>query len=84
MIGVALASAATLLLTTLAVTSSGWAAFWFALLAVGGIAETAALARRDKGDTLSETVWAHTTHPAARIGLGAFLTWLAIHLTFGI
>lgn len=82
--GPAVSGAATVLFAVLAATASGWAVFWFGLLTVGGVVETVAIARRGRDDTFSETVWNATRPVWARIVLAVFLTWLTLHLVFGI
>lgn len=72
---------------------SVWTAVWAAWLAVFAVVEGWALARKAPGDTLSEAVWRwFRTGPGHTAGtgwgfrsfaLGAFLVWLALHLTFG-
>ena len=82
MIGAILSAAATIFFVVMAAISSGWSTFWFLLLAVGGVAETIAMYRRSKGDTLSESVWRKTTKPWQRWLLGAFMIWLTFHFLF--
>lgn len=83
-IGPAVSGAATALFAVLAFTTGGWASFWFTLLTIGGVAETVAIARRERDDTFSETVWNATKHPAARIALALFMLWLTIHFIFEV
>lgn len=61
--------------------------FWLALFAV---IEGAAIIDRDRGDTLSEHVWAWfgvrgkpKGYKARRFVLLAFLAWLVVHLITG-
>ena len=83
-IGPTISGAVTSLFGWLAIQSNGWATFWFGVLFIGGVAETVALARQERGDTLSETVWRTTKHPAAKIALAASLLWVFIHFIFEI
>lgn len=68
--------------------------FWLAWLGAFAVAEGLALHSTRTGDTLSENVWRwFKTGPDAVPGryawtwrtftLGAFLTWLTLHLTLG-
>ena len=72
----------------------GFTYAWIAFIAFFGIAEGRALARKDKGDTLSEHVWkwmdvkddagnVRKTYTVKRIGLIGGLAWLLAHLGFG-
>lgn len=75
---------------------SGWAWLWIAWIVSFCAIEGAALARKAEGDTLSEHVWKWFAigrpgdRPALtawaltrRIGLLAFLAWLAVHFVSG-
>jgi hypothetical protein len=66
--------------TYAALTAGGWSSFWYTLLAVVAAAETWALIRRAKGDTLSETVWDATDSRVPRAILAVFMAWLSWHL----
>lgn len=81
-VGPGIAALVTLGLAYGALISSGWAVFWFSLLAVGGVVETVALVRRAPGDTFSETVWETTDKGWARTLLAIFLGWLTWHLVW--
>jgi hypothetical protein len=81
--GSLIAVCATVLFAMFAVLSSGWQTAWWAFLAVGGIMETVALMRRDKGDTLSESVWAKSDDPKIRAAVLVFMAWVAWHFTWG-
>lgn len=83
-IGPAIAACATILFAALTLNATGWTVLWLGILTIGATAETVALIRRAPGDTFSETVWAHTRHPATKVLLGAGLLWLFAHLTFGL
>jgi hypothetical protein len=65
-----------------AIATGGWAALWFSIGAFGFVAEAVALSRKEKGDTLSETVWAKTQPIWLRIPLGIFMVWLTLHFVF--
>jgi hypothetical protein len=62
---------------------SNWALFWLVWVAVGVVAEFAALSRPAKGDTLSEQVWSVLASPTygkfAAWMLSAFLLWMIVH-----
>jgi hypothetical protein len=71
---------------------SGWEWYWLAFLLIGfGVPEAIALARREKGDTLSESVWKWFAirkgkghFKWARRGvLALFLGWLTVHFLTG-
>lgn len=69
----------------------GW--FWGVLLAIGGVAETVALATRHYSWTLSETLWRWCDVLPGQTILQwkfihllmfVFMVWLTIHLAFRI
>ena len=65
-----------------AISSSGWEVFWLLVGTIGFAAESFALWRPAKGDTLSETVWDKTKPLTRRIPMGIFLVWLTLHFVF--
>ena len=81
---VLLAGGGSIVCLTAAVLLGGWAALWFSIGAFGFVAEAVALNRPDKGDTLSETIWARTRPLWLRIPLGIFMVWLTLHWVFGL
>jgi hypothetical protein len=74
---------------------SGWTVTWLAWIAFGVVAELVALVRTQRGDTLSEQVWAYLKVTPGRTPLSAalvrfptyvlavFLLWLVPHFTLG-
>lgn len=74
---------------------SAWSWVWLSWASAGVVAELVALARTQRGDTLSEQVWAylhvtpgHTPLSAALVRfptymLAVFLLWLVPHFTLG-
>jgi hypothetical protein len=67
-----------------ATQSEGWAVFWFLIGAIGCAGEAIALQRKEKGDTLTETVWANTTSWWVRGPLAVFMVWLTAHFVLRI
>ena len=61
-----------------------WEILWVAWLAIFGALEAWAIKDRKPGDTLSETVWRYSKSKPAKVVLEGFLTWLFVHLAFGI
>lgn len=74
---------------------NGWLVFWLAWCGVFVVGEGIALARTQRGDTLSETVWRwlHVTPGKTKASaaltrfptyvVGALLVWLFGHFLFG-
>ena len=69
---------------------SGWTVAWLLWLAMFAAVEGAALINKDRGDTLSEHIWAWfkiREKPRQwtwrRAVLAAFLTWLLVHMVAG-
>lgn len=66
-----------------AVVVSDWSSPWLVIGAAGFGYEAFTLHRKEKGDTLSETVW--RARPVwARAGIFLFMVWLTLHWVFGL
>lgn len=68
---------------------NGYTVAWIMWLAMFGVIEGAALFNKDKGDTLSEHVWAwfkireSRQWNIRRFALAGFLVWLLVHFVAG-
>jgi hypothetical protein len=61
----------------IALSAANWSSVWLVIGTVGFGWEAVTLQRRQKGDTLSETIWKLPIW--GRILLGIFFVWLAFH-----
>jgi hypothetical protein len=69
---------------------NGWTVAWILWLAMFAVIELPAILNRDKGDTLSEHVWAWFAVKGKprgwqwrRLTLIVFLAWLVVHFISG-
>lgn len=71
--------------SAIAASTNWWRVFWLSWAVVGAAVEILALARRQEGDTASETVW-WAKGPAINtwrtFAVVAALVWLTLHLGF--
>lgn len=70
---------------------SGWTVAWLLWLGMFVAVEGFALVRKERGDTLSEHIWAWfrindkpRQWTVRRAVLAVFLVWLTVHMTAGI
>lgn len=70
---------------------SGWTVAWILWLAMFAVIELPALLNKQRGDTLSETIWdwfkirdKPRQWTVRRAVLAGFLTWLLVHMVAGI